>query len=189
MRVGNNYFTQVVEGKNVYAILRAPRAPATEALVISAPFRSLDTKQGQTIPGIALMFALARYFYSQNYWAKDIVFLIGDQELLGTYAWLESYHEADKNNVLDFGFLPTRSGQIQGALNLEIHGQELSRLEIKIEGLNGQLPNLDLFNVAVELATRESITATFHGSSHPFTPDPYELAREYAVTTCEYIYS
>lgn len=146
----------------------------------------MDSKYGQTIPGIALIFALAKYFYSKNYWAKDIVFLIGDQESLGIFAWLEAYHEAEKNNVLDYGFLPARSGQIQGGLNLEIHGKEITTLEIKIEGLNGQLPNLDLFNVAVELATIESVTPTFHHKSHPFVPDSYELAKEYAITTRKY---
>lgn len=168
---------------NVYGILRAPRAPATEALVISAPYSSGGKSGGSTLPGIALIFALAKYFSTKNYWAKDIIFLVGDQDMLGIYAWLEAYHGSEKSNVLNYGFLPARGGQIQAALNLEIHSQEISRLELKIEGLNGQLMNLDLFNIAVELATRESVTPTFHARSHPFSPDPVELATEYALTT------
>jgi glycosylphosphatidylinositol transamidase len=98
-------------------------------------------------------------------------------------SWLNAYHHIDKSSVLDHGILESRSGPIQAAINLEIHSEITSRIDIKIEGLNGQLPNLDLFNVAVELCTRESITPTFHGHSQPMESDKYELWKEYATTT------
>jgi GPI-anchor transamidase subunit GAA1 len=56
--------------------------------------------------------------------------------------------------------LPGRSGAIQAALNLEIGTDRVSRLDIRIEGLNGQLPNLDFVNTAVRLCRREGITPT-----------------------------
>lgn len=134
---------------------------------------------------MALIIALAKYFSTKTYWAKDIIFLIGDRELVGIQAWLNAYHDMGKSSssVLDYGFLEAVSGPIQGAVNLEIHGTKNARLELKIEGLNGQLPNLDLFNVAVELATRESVTPTFHGNSQPYTTDGWESWKQYAYTT------
>ncbi|RWR98589.1 glycosylphosphatidylinositol anchor attachment 1 protein-like protein, partial [Dinothrombium tinctorium] len=71
---------------------------------------------------------------------------------------------------------------IQSAVNLEIHSDQNPRMELKIEGSNVQLPNLDLFNVAVELATRESITPSFHEQSHPFAADHWEIWKEHVLT-------
>lgn len=34
-------------------------------------------------------------------------------------------------------------------------------MDIKVEGLNGQLPNLDLFNLATRMCTKEGIPHTF----------------------------
>ena len=58
------------------------------------------------------------------------------------------------------GELPGRSGAIQAAINLEIGMERISRLNIKLEGINGQLPNLDLVNTAVRLCKKERIAAT-----------------------------
>jgi len=58
------------------------------------------------------------------------------------------------------GELPGRSGALQAALNLEIGTDTISRLDVRIEGLNGQLPNLDFVNTAVRLCKREGITPT-----------------------------
>lgn len=130
------------------------------------------------------MLALAKYFAGKTYWAKDIIFLVGDHELVGIQAWLAAYHDMGRNplSVLDYGTLEAVSGPIQAAVNLEIHSTKTSRLEIKIEGLNGQLVNLDLFNVAVELATRESVTPTFHGYSHSYQGSEWETWKQHAAT-------
>lgn len=50
--------SQMVEGTNVYGILRAPRAPRTEALVLSAPC-SPDDQNNQAV---GLLLGLAQYF-------------------------------------------------------------------------------------------------------------------------------
>lgn len=174
---------EVFFGENVYAVLRAPRAPSQEAMVLSAPFRAPTSPHGSTLPSIALMLSLAKYFSSKSYWAKDIIFLIADHELVGFQAWLNAYHNMPSSNILNYAFLTGSSGPIQAALNLELKSSSMTRLEIKIEGLNGQLPNLDLFNVVVELATRESVTATFHGASHPYASSgPLESWMSYAKT-------
>ena len=55
------------------------------------------------------------------------------------------------------GDLMGRSGSIQAAVNLEIPDANLRHLDIKIQGLNGQLPNLDLVNLVVRLCQRERV--------------------------------
>jgi glycosylphosphatidylinositol transamidase len=49
-----------VNGTNVYGILRAPRGDATEAIVLSSSWRTID---GQIdVGGVALLMSLAGYF-------------------------------------------------------------------------------------------------------------------------------
>uniref|UniRef100_A0A8C2PNT3 Glycosylphosphatidylinositol anchor attachment 1 n=1 Tax=Cyprinus carpio TaxID=7962 RepID=A0A8C2PNT3_CYPCA len=52
----------MVRGTNVYGILRAPRAPRTEALVITAPCSPGNTNN----QAVALLLALAQYFRSKT---------------------------------------------------------------------------------------------------------------------------
>lgn len=64
---------------------------------------------------------MKRYISGNVYWAKDIIFLITEQEQLGMQAWLEAYHGYEDSSVLDSGKLDGRAGAIQSAINLEIH--------------------------------------------------------------------
>ncbi len=53
--------SQMVKGTNVYGILRAPRAPRTEALVLSAPCTPGDNNN----QAVGLLLGLAQYFRSE----------------------------------------------------------------------------------------------------------------------------
>lgn len=69
------------------------------------------------------MLAFAKYASSQNYWAKDVIFLVTEHEQLGMQAWLQAYHSKgfDGEGFLNYGDLRGRGGQIQGAINLEMN--------------------------------------------------------------------
>ena len=58
--------------------------------------------------------------------------------------------------------MPARSGPIQAAINLEIPEGNIKYFNVKIEGLNGQLPNLDLVNLVVRLCKRHSVDVGLH---------------------------
>ena len=62
------------------------------------------------------------------------------------------------------GELPGRSGPIQAALNLEIPEGNIKYFNVKIEGLNGQLPNLDLVNLVVKLCHRSGVDIMLHNT-------------------------
>lgn len=97
----------------------------------------------------------------QKYWAKDLIFLITEQEQLGMQAWLDAYqgaNDAGSGRVLQSGTLDGRAGSIQAAINLEMQSFDIDYLDIKIEGLNGQLPNLDLVNLVQRIALKEGIS-------------------------------
>ena len=54
------------------------------------------------------------------------------------------------------------SGSIQAALNLEFSDENVNSFEIAIEGINGQLPNLDLVNTVFRLCRKERIPVALH---------------------------
>ncbi|KAA0191011.1 hypothetical protein HAZT_HAZT011698 [Hyalella azteca] len=160
-------------GNNVYGILRAVRGSSSESIVLSAPYRAPRSPHLGNAPAIALMLALAHFFSEQLYWAKDIIFLVTEHEQLGMEAWLQSYHGSLPQSppVLDFGKLIARAGPIQAAVNLEIPESFVSHVDIRYEGLNGQLPNLDLVNLLHRLCHRESVEHTVRNRADHRKPD------------------
>lgn len=141
---GNEY-----SGENVYAILQAPRGDATEAIVLVAPWRNVKGEFNRM--GLPLTIALARYFKRWSLWSKDIIFVIPPDAKTGTQAWVDAYHDAhDASRV---GSLPLKSGALQGAVALDyVQEERFKHLHILYDGVNGQLPNLDLINAIGNIA-------------------------------------
>ncbi|NXF89969.1 GPAA1 protein, partial [Eubucco bourcierii] len=148
----------MVHGTNVYGILRAPRAASTEALVLSVPC----SPGSQNNQAVGLMLALAAYFREQIYWAKDIIFLVTEHDLLGTEAWLEAYHDINLTEVQSLG-TPGRAGAIQAAIALELSSDVVTSFDVAVEGLNGQLPNLDLLNLFHAFCQKNGLLCTIQG--------------------------
>lgn len=83
-------------------------------------------------------------------WSKDIIFLITPDSKSGAQAWIDAYHDMHPPSVQP---LPLKSGALQGALVVEYpFDHRFESLHIVYDGINGQLPNLDLFNTAVSIA-------------------------------------
>uniref|UniRef100_G3Q120 GPI-anchor transamidase component GPAA1 n=1 Tax=Gasterosteus aculeatus aculeatus TaxID=481459 RepID=G3Q120_GASAC len=148
----------MVKGTNVYGILRAPRAPRTEALVLSAPCTAGDHNN----QAVGLLLGLAQYFRNQVYWAKDIIFLVNEHDLIGMQAWLEGYHHTNTTGM-DWSPLQGRGGSIQAALSLELSSDVVTSLDLVLEGLNGQLPNLDLANLFYAFCQKIGVLCTTQG--------------------------
>ncbi|XP_016363733.1 glycosylphosphatidylinositol anchor attachment 1 protein [Sinocyclocheilus rhinocerous] len=148
----------MVGGRNVYGILRAARAPRTEALVITAPCSPGNSNN----QAVGLLLALAQYFRNQIYWAKDIIFLVNEHDLIGMQAWLEGYHHTNITGM-EYSPLQGRAGSIQAALALELSGDVITSLDLILEGLNGQLPNLDLTNLFYAFCQKLGALCTIQG--------------------------
>lgn len=148
----------IVKGTNVYGILRAPRAPRTEALVLSAPCSPSDGNN----QAVGLLLGLAQYFRNQIYWAKDIIFLVNEHDLIGMQAWLEGYHHTNTTGM-SWSPLQGRGGSIQAALSLELSSDVITSLDLVLEGLNGQLPNLDLANLFYAFCQKIGVLCTIQG--------------------------
>ncbi|KAJ3490236.1 hypothetical protein NLI96_g1560 [Meripilus lineatus] len=137
----------VSTGTNAYSILSSPRASGTEAMLISAS-RISWTGEGDgslNLRGISTVLSLAAFFKGYSLWAKDLIFVISDGYLDGMQAWITTYHGVDQPN-LDAQPLSLSSGVIWTALNIDYPGHSFSHLGVFFEGLNGRLPNQDLYN-------------------------------------------
>lgn len=140
-------------GENAYAILQGPRADATEAVVLIAAWRTYDDQINYS--GVALVLTLARYFKRWSLWSKDIIFLIPEDSVAGPQAWADAYHDVHDSSAVQA--LSIKSGALQGAVAVEYPagtwGHRFDKLHVRYDGTNGQLPNLDLLNTAVGIAS------------------------------------
>ncbi|XP_030826403.1 glycosylphosphatidylinositol anchor attachment 1 protein [Camarhynchus parvulus] len=152
----------LVRGTNVFGVLRAPRAASTEALLLLVPC-SEGSKNNQAV---GLLLALAAFCRGQVYWAKDLIFLVTEHDLLGTQAWLEAYHDVNLTDMRSGG-VPGRAGAIQAALALELSSDVVTSVDVAVEGLNGQLPNLDLLNLFHSFCLKSGLLCTFQGKLPP----------------------
>lgn len=165
-----------MNGTNIYGILQGPRADATEAMVLLAAWENFD---GQiNFSGVALALTMARYFSRWSIWSKDVILLIPTDSTYGPLAWVDAYHSislpvtASRN----ISALPLKAGALQAAVALDYPagpwGQRFSSLDILYDGLNGALPNLDLLNTAVSIASGQmGIACTLH--NHGSHSDSY----------------
>lgn len=148
----------MVKGTNVYGILRAPRAASTESLVLSVP-----CSEGQNNhQAVGLLLSLASYFRGQIYWAKDIIFLVNEHDLIGMEAWLEGYHDVNVTDIKS-SVMMGRAGAIQAAISLEISSDVITSFDVVVEGLNGQLPNLDMVNLFLAFCQKNQLLCTIQG--------------------------
>lgn len=141
---------RVYKGENVYGVLHAPRGDGTEAIVLMAAVRNI--KGELNLQGVTLLLALARYFKRWSLWSKDIIFLITPDSTAGPQAWVDAYlSQHDPAEVVD---LPLKSGALQGAVGIDFPFEHrFESLDFAYDGVNGQLPNLDLLNTAVSIAS------------------------------------
>ncbi|CAF4493068.1 unnamed protein product, partial [Rotaria magnacalcarata] len=59
--------------------------------------------------------------------------------------------------------LDAHAGSIQAGLALEFPYEKFYSIDLRHNGINGQLTNLDLINTVVHLCEKNSIATTFYG--------------------------
>ncbi|XP_028391270.1 glycosylphosphatidylinositol anchor attachment 1 protein-like [Dendronephthya gigantea] len=162
-----------INGTNVYGILRAPRTARTEALVFLVPFK---TRKTGPFYELVFLLSLAEHFRHNIYWSKDIVFLVVDQNEIGVQSWLDEYHGIQSKYVKSSRMLG-RAGEIQAAISLELEDRDISHMQVMIESLNGQLPNLDLVNMVIRLCRSEGISVALKKLPVRFFNDGFDEYR------------
>lgn len=155
LKTGRQWYSYVSAGKkytgeNVYAVINAPRGDGTEAIVIVAALKNILGQDN--INGVTLLISIARYFKRWSLWSKDIIFLVTPDSDTGPQAWIDAYHSThDPARMQD---LTLKSGALQGAVCIDYpFDHRFERLHVAYDGINGQLPNLDLVNTAISIAS------------------------------------
>ncbi|KAH8107140.1 Gaa1-domain-containing protein [Cristinia sonorae] len=136
---------QTHTGTNAYGLFSSPRASGAEATLITASWLSSSGEGNLNLRGVSTVLALAAFLKGYSLWAKDFIFVISDGYLEGMQAFITTYYgESPSNLVAEPLKLP--SGVIWVALNIDYPGHSFSHLGVFFEGINGRLPNQDLYN-------------------------------------------
>ncbi|ETE59508.1 Cytochrome c1, heme protein, mitochondrial [Ophiophagus hannah] len=77
-------------------------------------------------------------------------------------AWLEAYHDVNVTETHSSGTFG-RAGAIQAAISLELSSDVITSFDVAVEGLNGQLPNLDLVNLFYSFCQKNGLLCTIQG--------------------------
>lgn len=139
-------------GDTLYGVLHAPRGDGTEAMALCVPWR--NSNGNLNIGGTALGIALTRYFSRWPIWSKNIVIVFSENPKEALRAWVEAYHTS----------LDLTGGSIEAAIVLDYPSVNdfFDYTEIYYNGLNGELPNLDLVNIAVSITQHEGMKVSLH---------------------------
>lgn len=141
-----------VTGDTLYGVLHAPRGDGTEAMVLCMPWHNGDGNFN--IGGTALGIDLARYFSRWPIWSKNIIVVFSENPKQALRSWVEAYHTS----------LDLTGGSLESAIVLDFAGTNdfFEYTEIYYNGLNGELPNLDLVNIAVSITEHEGMKVSLH---------------------------
>jgi len=94
----------------------------------------------------------AKVWIGWSLWSKDIIFLVTPESKAGPQAWVDAYHDTHQSPSIDS--LPLKSGALQGAVVIDYpFDHRFESIHIVYDGINGQLPNLDLLNTVVSIAS------------------------------------
>lgn len=138
----------------LYGVMHAPRGDDTEAMVLAVPWKTSDGEYNEG--GMGIMLALTRYFSRMSIWSKNIIIVIPETGHMPLRSWVDAYHTS----------LDTTAGSIDAAIVIEYgkNGDYFDYYEMFYEGLNGQLPNLDLLNSANTIASNENIKGSIQNT-------------------------
>ncbi|AQZ11866.1 GAA1 (YLR088W) [Zygosaccharomyces parabailii] len=140
-------------GDSLYGILHSQRGDGTEAILLAIPW--LNSENELNIGGASLGISLARYFSRWPVWSKNIIVVFSENPNAALRSWVQAYHTS----------LDLTGGSIEAAIVLDYPGANdyFEYVEISYDGLNGELPNLDLVNIAIFITEHEGMDVSLHG--------------------------
>lgn len=140
--------------ETMYGVMHASRGDNTESLALVVPYFTSDGMAN--IGAMSIAAALARYFSRMTIWQKNIIFVFPHDGHTVLRNWVEAYH----TNLDD------TPGSIEAAIVLEyaLPNDNFDYMELNYEGLNGQLPNLDVLNTITTVARNENIKVSIQGT-------------------------
>jgi hypothetical protein len=145
--INRNFFngTVKVRGTNLYASLRAPRGSGKESIILTAP---LDAAKCDNM-GLAV--SLMRVMSTFKWLHHDFILVISDD---GGIKSLKTGELA----FIDSQIIST--GRKRVAITLDFENFMFEKMAVLTEGVNGEVPNLDLVNTLIWLARHNDLSIT-----------------------------
>ncbi len=111
-------------------------------------------------PFVLFLSGLLNVLLGWSLWSKDLIFLVPSESWAGPQAWVDAYHDAQPSSSSSpssasvlVDALPLKSGALQGVVAVDYpFDARFEGVHIVYDGVNGQLPNLDLVNTAAAVA-------------------------------------
>ncbi|KCV68295.1 hypothetical protein H696_05214 [Fonticula alba] len=196
-RVAVHHFADPADGSlrsNLYMVFPAKRGDGTESLAVVVPrawFDAYEAKWHDNTQSIALVISLMERIHGLAFWAKDLVLIIADPSPVAMKYWIQDIYRGEGLSS-GSASAPGGVGQpqtdnyrppisvLQAAIGVEmLDSGTFSGLVGLVEGIDGRLPNLDLYNSLVRVSGPESL-CTFqpsapllcNASSLPIRPPP-----------------
>ncbi|GAV52786.1 hypothetical protein ZYGR_0AI00680 [Zygosaccharomyces rouxii] len=140
-------------GDSLYGILHAERGDGTEAILLAVPWYNAEGEFN--VGGASLGISLSKFFSRWPVWSKNIIIVFSENPDVALRSWVQAYHTS----------LDLTGGSIEAAIVLDYPGTNdyFDYAEISYGGLNGELPNLDLVNIAVSITEHEGVHVSLHG--------------------------
>ena len=166
-------------GTNLVALLPAKRGDGAESLLLSAPLR--NRKGLPNSFGVSIILAMLNALRHRNDLARDILVVFYDSPPthhhhvdIGLHMLMHAYYDLPTSSAFHrqpLHHLGT-ARQIIAGLNLEFGPEHTySSLSILTEGLNGQMPNLDLVNMLIKLAQGRGLAVYLQDTILQSPPD------------------
>lgn len=148
-------------GDSLYGILHAERGDGTEAILLAVPWHNAEGEFN--VGGASLGISLSKFFSRWPVWSKNIILVFSENPDVALRSWVQAYHTS----------LDLTGGSIEAAIVLDYPGSNdyFDHVEISYGGLNGELPNLDLVNIAVSITEHEGVQVSLHGIEPGFIND------------------
>lgn len=138
---------------SLYGVLHAQRGDGTEAILLAVPWYNAEGEFN--VGGASLGISLSRFFSRWPIWSKNIIIVFSENPNVALRSWVQAYHTS----------LDLTGGSIEAAIVLDYAGTNdyFEYVEVSYGGLNGELPNLDLVNIAISIAEHEGVHVSLHG--------------------------
>ncbi|EFC44502.1 predicted protein [Naegleria gruberi] len=121
-----------VRGENLYIAIRPGRGNGKESIILTVPYFKSES--------LAFSLALLKYISRVKWLNHDIILVISDGY---------EHNWAGEEAFIKSAAIPT--GRMREAITLDLESFDFQQVAVLTEGVNGELPNLDMVNVVTGL--------------------------------------
>eukprot|EP01135_Chromosphaera_perkinsii_P005967 Nk52_evm12s375 gene=Nk52_evmTU12s375 len=143
------------KGSNVYGVSPAWRSDGCESLVVNVAFDDSSEKAlNRSMFNIAFGLTLMRELSRENFFSKNLIFVVTEHGYIGMQAWLEAYHDTPTTAGIVADPVVAHRGVIIAGVVLDFPSREIDTHRVRFYGVNGKLLNLDILNVVKQLDSK-----------------------------------